>query len=103
MTPNVAKSLLVAKVLVADGMMQDEERTYLETIMNSLGLTPDERKQVRDLDGLDDAHRFVLELAKEERQHILEMLVDAASADGKLSPYELGVVKRLSTALQLDQ
>lgn len=101
MTPNVAKSLLVAKVLVADGMMQDEERTYLETIMNSLGLTAEERKQVRDLDGLDEAHRFVLELAKDERQQIVEMLVDAASADGKLSPHELGVVKRLSAALQL--
>jgi tellurite resistance protein len=29
------------------------------------------------------------------------MLVDAASADGKLSPHELGVVKRLTQALHL--
>ena len=101
MTPNVAKSLLVAKVLVADGMMQDEERAFLDTIMNSLGLTPAERKSVIELDGLDEAHKFVLELPKEERQQIIEMLVDAASADGKLSPHELGVVKRLTQALHL--
>ena len=83
MNPNVAKSLLVAKVLVADGMMQDEERQFLETIMNSLGLTPDDRKKVVELDGMDEAQKFVLELPKEERQQILEMLVDAASVDGR--------------------
>jgi uncharacterized tellurite resistance protein B-like protein len=101
MNPNVAKSLLVAKVLVADGMMQDEERAFLDTVMNSLGLTADERKKVIELDGLDDAHKYVLALSKEERQQIVEMLVDAASVDGKLSPHELGVVKRLTQALQL--
>jgi uncharacterized tellurite resistance protein B-like protein len=101
MNPNVAKSLLVSKVLVADGMMQDEERQFLETVMNSLGLTADERKAVTELDGLDDAHKFVMNLPKEERQQIVEMLVDAASVDGKLSPHEMGVVKRLTKALDL--
>lgn len=101
MTPNLAKALLVAKVLVADGMMQDEERAFLDMIMNTLGLSEADRKKVIELDGLDEAHKFVRELPKEERQQILEMLVDAASADGKLSPHELGVVKRLTAALQL--
>ena len=101
MNPSVAKSLLVAKVLVADGMMQDEERAFLDTVMNSLGLTADERKAVIELDGLDTAHKFVLDLPKEERQQILEMLVDAASVDGKLSQYEMGVVTRLTKALGL--
>ena len=101
MNPNVAKSLLVAKVLVADGMMQDEERQFLDTVMNSLGLTADERKAVTELDGLDKAHEFVMQLPKEERQQIVEMLVDAASVDGKLSQYEMGVVKRLTKALGL--
>ena len=101
MNPNVAKSLLVAKVLVADGMMQDEERQFLDTVMNSLGLTADDRKKVVELDGMDEASKFVLGLPKEERQQILEMLVDAASVDGKLSPHELGVVKRLQSALNL--
>ena len=101
MTPNVAKSLLVAKVLVADGMMQDEERGFLETVMTRFGLTAEERSAVQELDGLDEAHRFVLALPEEERRQIVEMLVDAASADGKLSPYEMGVVQRLTAALGL--
>lgn len=74
MNPNVAKSLLVAKVLVADGMMKDEERSFLDTVMNSLGLTTDERKSVVELEGLDSAHEFVLALPQEERQQILESL-----------------------------
>src|SRR5213075_3358587 len=101
MTPNVAKCLMVAKVLVADGMMQDDEREFLETVMNSLGLTAAERKQITDLHGLHEAQKFVVQLPVDERQQLVEMLVDAASADGKLSPHELGVVKRLTTALGL--
>jgi uncharacterized tellurite resistance protein B-like protein len=101
MNPNVAKSLLVAKVLVADGMMQDEERAFLDTVMNSLGLTADERKAVTELDGMDNAHKFVLSLPKEERQQLVEMLVDAATVDGKLSQYEMTVVKRLTKTLEL--
>ena len=101
MNLNVAKSLLVAKVLVADGMMQDEERAFLDTVMNSLGLTADERKAVIELDGLDKAHEHVLALPKDDRQQILEMLVDAASVDGKLSQYEMNVVKKLTKALGL--
>lgn len=101
MNPNVAKSLLVAKVLVADGMMQDEERAFLNTVMTSLGLTADEREAVSDLEGLDEAHTFVMKLPKEQRQELVEMLVDAASVDGKLSQYEMGVVKRLTKTLDL--
>ena len=33
MTPNVAKCLLVSKVLVADGIMTDEERAFLDDVM----------------------------------------------------------------------
>ena len=101
MTPDVAKALLVAKVLVGDGMMQDEERVFLDAVMDGLGLGADERVQVFELEGMDRAHEIVLALPKDERQKVLEMLVDAAAADGKLSPHELAVVKRLTETLQL--
>lgn len=101
MNPNVAKSLLVAKVLVADGMMQDEERAFLDTVMTTFSLTVDERKTVTELEGMDTAQELVLALPEEDRQQVLEMLVDAASADGKLSPHELAVVQRLTKALAL--
>jgi uncharacterized tellurite resistance protein B-like protein len=43
----------------------------------------------------------VKELPVEERQELVEQLVDAASADGKLSPLELDVVKRVTKVLGL--
>ncbi len=101
MQPNVAKCLLVSKVLIADGMMQDEERGFLDHMMTTLNLTPDERSSVIELKGLDQAEGFVKALPAEERQALVEMLVDAAGVDGKLSPHELAMVKRLSSALGL--
>ncbi|MDQ3367727.1 MAG: TerB family tellurite resistance protein [Myxococcota bacterium] len=101
MSPNVAKCLLVSKVLVADGMVHDEERGFLEHLMDRLELSEAERKDVIDLHGLDHAAGIVSALSVDERRALLEMLVDAASSDGKLSPHELATVKRVTIALGL--
>ena len=101
MNPNVAKCLLVSKVLVADGMMSDGEREFLASMMEKLGLTDEERKRVVNLEGWDEAEPIVQQLSEDERRSIVELLVDAASADGKLSPHELATVKRVSAALNL--
>lgn len=102
MTPAVAKSLLVAKVLVADGFMADDEKAYLESIMTRFGLDADERKQVIELEGMDEAQARIAELSVEERLDILELMVDAASADGHLSPHELSTIKSVEKALGVD-
>ncbi|MBA2542557.1 MAG: TerB family tellurite resistance protein [Deltaproteobacteria bacterium] len=99
MNPNVAKCLVVSKVLVADGMMTGEEREFLDGMMATLGLSDGEKRTVYDLEGIDDADALVKTLPLEERQDIISQLVDAASADGKLSPLELDVVKRVTKAL----
>jgi uncharacterized tellurite resistance protein B-like protein len=101
MNTNVAKCLLVSKVLIADGMVGDDEREFLTALMDKLALSDDERKQVIELEGLDDAAPIVLGLPEDERREILDMLVDAASADGRLSPHEMAAVKRLTAALAL--
>jgi uncharacterized tellurite resistance protein B-like protein len=101
MNTNVAKCLLVSKVLVADGMMAEDERAFLDGMMTKLGLTEDERRQVTDLEGWDEAEPIVKQLSEDERRGIIELLVDAASADGRLSPHELATVKRVSAALGL--
>jgi uncharacterized tellurite resistance protein B-like protein len=98
---NVAKCLVVSKVLVADGMMTDEEKRFLEDMMTSHGLTADERRRVLDLEGFDEADAQVKALPIEERREIVSQLVDAASADGKMSPHELDAVKRVTRALGL--
>jgi len=98
---NMAKCLVVSKVLVADGIMTEDERGFLAAMMDRLELTPDEQRSVIELEGLDEADRVVGALSVDERRAIVELLVDAASADGRLSPHELAVVKRVTAALGL--
>lgn len=102
MTPNVAKCLLVSKVLVADGMMAEGERAYLESIMTKLGLDAEERRSVIELEDLDAAEGILAGLSVEERLDILELLVDAAASDGRLSPHELATIQRVEKALGVD-
>lgn len=101
MDPNVAKCLLVSKVLVADGMMMDEERGFLAELMRRLGLEATQRAQVIELEGMDQAEAIVRALPVEDRQQLLELLVDAASADGTLSAHEHAAIKRVAAALGL--
>jgi uncharacterized tellurite resistance protein B-like protein len=98
---NVAKCLVVSKVLVADGIMTDDERAFLAAMMERLALTADEQRRVVELEGLDEAEPIVRALSADERREIVELLVDAASADGRLSPHELSAVKRVTAALGL--
>ena len=98
---NVAKCLVVSKVLVADGMVGDSERAFLDGMIKSLGLSDVERQSVIDLEGMDAADAIVGALPLEERQELLALLVDAAGADGKLSPYELKMVQKITAALGL--
>lgn len=101
MNANVAKCLLVSKVLVADGMMSDEEKLFLKQMMDKLALTEAEQRSVIELENWDAAEPIVQKLSQEEKQEIVEMLVDAASADGRLSAHELATVQRVSKALGL--
>ena len=99
MTPNVAKCLLVSKVLVADGIMSDDEHWFLSSLMDRLGLSPEERQQVTDLEGWDEAEGIVTALPIDERRDLVSMLVDAASADGRLSALELAAAKKVAAEL----
>lgn len=101
MKANEAKCLVVSKVLVADGMMADGEREFLANLMQTLGLSEEERHRVVELEGLDAADAVVRALPEDERRELVATLIDASSADGKLSVHELDTVKRLTAALGL--
>ncbi len=101
MDERVARCLLIAKVLAADGMITDAERDYLEDTMDALGLAPEAKVQVRNFDGWDEAARVVAALSIEERRATMDGLLQAALADGKLSPHEQAVIAELSAALGL--
>ena len=99
MNANVARCLLVSKVLVADGMMTDDERGFLDGMMTALALSDDERRRVIELEGWAEAEPIVRALSVEERRALVEQLVDAAAADGRLSAHELATIQRVAHEL----
>jgi uncharacterized tellurite resistance protein B-like protein len=101
MSPNVAKCMLVTKVLVADGIMTENERAFLDLAMTKLGLSEAERQSVFDLEGWDEAEPIVAKLSTDDKRELAATLVDAASADGRLSPLEAQAVKAITKALGL--
>ena len=103
MNLKVAKCLLVSKVLVADGIMTENERVFLDKMMRGLGLDEGERRRVLDLEGWDEAEPVVAKLSTDEKRELLSTLVDASSADGRLSPLELATVKRITAALGVEE
>lgn len=102
MNEKVAKCLLVSKVLVADGMMTDEERGFLDGMMANLGLDPGERRRVVELEGWGEAEGVLGALSLEARRDLIASLLDAASADGKLSAHELATIQRAATELGIE-
>ncbi|HJL17198.1 MAG TPA: TerB family tellurite resistance protein [Sandaracinaceae bacterium LLY-WYZ-13_1] len=102
MDVTVARCLLIAKVLASDGIMTDEERAFLESSMEALGLSEDDRARVRDLEGWDEAEPLVAALSEAEKREFMDGLVQAVLADGKVSPHEMQTIEKLSSALGLD-
>jgi uncharacterized tellurite resistance protein B-like protein len=101
MNEKVAKCLLISKVLVADGMMTDDEHAFLEALMTAEGLDADERRRVVELQGWDEAERLFRALPEERRRALLAHLVDAASADGRLSTQELAAIRAIAAGLDV--
>lgn len=97
----LAKCLLVSKVLVADGIMTENERMYLESFMEQQGLSAAERQSVIDLEGWDEAEKVVAALSDGDKQELVDALLGAASADGRLSPLEVTAVNKITRALGL--
>ncbi len=101
MHERVASCLLIAKVLVADGMMAEPEREFLERSIQLFGLTDAEARNVRDLEGFDEAETIVAALPEAKKRALVDQLLEAALVDGKLSPHETKTVASITKALGL--
>lgn len=97
----VAHCHLIASVLAADGIMHEAEREFLDRAMTRLGLTEEERKQVMYFENAEGAAESLRGLSEEDRRKVVDDLVAAALVDGKLSPHETAIVKRIREALGL--
>ena len=101
MDVRVAKCVLLTKVLAADGMITENERSLLEQEMSRAGLSSRERALVTDLEGWTEAASAVRKLSEDERRALMGDLVAAASVDGRLSPLEATALKEITRDLDL--
>ncbi len=101
MNERTARCMLFAKVLSADGVLTDNERDFLETAMRAFGLDEIERHQVRTMEGWEHAEPIVAGLSMDEKRALMDGLVQAVLADGKVSPHEMETIEKLSAALGL--
>lgn len=100
MNKYVAICHVIASVLSADGIMQEAERAFLEEAMDDMDLSPEDRALVRDFKN-EGAEEVVASMPLEDKQRLRDGLLEATLADGKISPHEQAVVKRVTELLKL--
>ncbi len=100
MNSNLAICHVIASVVSADGIIEDEERAFLEEAMSDFGLSDEERAQVRDFKG-EGAEEVVRTMPTDKKEMLRDGLVAATLADGKISPHETAVVKRITDLMGL--
>lgn len=101
MKPSVAYCHVIAGLLAADGQMEQTEREFLNATMDELGLDADERDAVMHFEGADQAEDVVRQMPLEDRKRLRDTLLSATLADGRISPLEAQMMKRLSETLGL--
>ena len=102
MEDRLARCLLINRVLAADGMMTDDERAFLESAMDTFELTDEERQKCRDFEGWEEAEPIVAALDMEAKRALMDLLVHAVMADGKVSPHEMTTIEKLTAALGIE-
>ncbi len=100
MHKNLAICHVIASVVAADGIMEETERQFLEEAMEDLELTPEEAAEVRDFKNV-GAEDVVKGMPLEDKERLRDGLVAATLADGKISPHETAVVKRITDLMEL--
>jgi hypothetical protein len=97
----VLRCKLVAQLLIIDGQLTDDERTFLFGLMERLELDEDEKGHVIDSVNVDDPVEDILgRVDSAMRATVLEDLGAAALADGELGVAEQRIIDRVSAAIE---
>jgi uncharacterized tellurite resistance protein B-like protein len=99
---------VVAQAILADGALTDAEHNVLTHLMDSYGLTEEQRHDVTRRNVEDDPVELVAGVAEEAKQELIAELARAVTADGDVAPAENRTIKAVASALgisseQVDQ
>jgi len=87
---------IIGQLLISDGILSDPERAYLDRVMDSFSMGPEERKLALHGISMDSpVEERVAGLSAEARAQLLDAARDAVSADGETSKNESAFLERL--------
>lgn len=91
---------VVCQAILIDGQLTDTEREYLNNLMDSMNLAPEDRKEVtrRNID--DDVFEMArLITSTEGKERVLKEVSKVISVDGVLSKVEHRLMKKVATGV----
>lgn len=92
---------VVAALLIADAAVTDEERAFLERLMDRFGLdTPAKQGVINSVNFGESVADRVRQLSPEIRPALLEELRVASTVDGDIGPREARLLEQVERLLQ---
>jgi uncharacterized tellurite resistance protein B-like protein len=87
---------ILAQMLIADGVLADEERAHLDTVMDGLGMPPEEREQALKGVSIDSpVEERVAALSEGVKENLLAEVERALTLDGELTKSEAYFLERV--------
>jgi uncharacterized tellurite resistance protein B-like protein len=94
---------LIAGIVVADDDLDPAESAFIDRMLERFGIPPEERDIIFPIVDTEEAVKKVGELPAEAQAETLELLVQAATADGKVVPAERDYLKAVVKAMNRDE
>jgi uncharacterized tellurite resistance protein B-like protein len=94
---------LIAGIIVADDDLDPAESAFIDRVLLRFGIPLDEREVIFPIVATAEAVARVHELPVEVQGEALELLVEAAAADGKIVPEERNYLKAVAKAMGRDE
>jgi hypothetical protein len=91
---------ILGQMLIADGILADSERAYLDSVMDAFSLSPDERRGALSEISIDSPiEQRVAELSAEGKEQLRAELEKATAPGGALATSEWTLLPRVRAAL----
>jgi uncharacterized tellurite resistance protein B-like protein len=94
---------LIAGIVVADDDLDPAESAFIDRVLGRFGIPAEERDIIFPIVDTEEAVKKVAELPAEAQTETLELLVQAATADGKVVPTERDYLKAVVKAMNRDE
>jgi uncharacterized tellurite resistance protein B-like protein len=91
---------VIAQAIMADAQITDDERAFLDKLMDQYGLDEGQRRDVMNRNMDDDPAAMASEITGlESKDALLGELLSAIAADGKVAPQERNLLEKVAGAI----